>query len=335
MPILLSALIIAAPTYLYATLVRNIDRYEKEPVKYLLAAFLWGAVPAVILGIVLELVLAIPVVAIFGAETRATTFLNMGVLAPVVEETVKGLAVGMIFLWRRREFDGWIDGVVYGSTVGFGFAYVENIVYLYSAATPGEWFTLFFLRVIVLGFMHGFWTSLTGIGFGVARNLSSDLARAFVITLGLSGAILGHVLHNGSIALAEASEGASLCVSALSYLVLIVLMIGLGRMAGRRERAMMKAQLSDEVPHVIEDADYRALCAGNQARAWRGGMAHLACELAQKKQQVAIHGDGDSAIEIEALRARIRACWQSPATVLPVTLAPAPVAVPDPESPPA
>ncbi len=335
MPILLSALIVAVPTYLYATLVRNIDRYEKEPVKYLLAAFLWGAVPAVILGIVLELVLAIPVVAIFGAETRAATFLNMGVLAPVVEEIVKGLAVGMIFLWRRREFDGWIDGVVYGSTVGFGFAYVENVVYLFGTASVGEWFTLFFLRVIVLGFMHGFWTSLTGIGFGVARNLSSDLAKAFVITLGLSGAILGHVLHNGSIALAEASEGASLCVSVLSYLVLIVLMIGLGRLAGRRERAMLKAQLADEVPQVIEDADYQALCVGHKPRMWRSGMAHLACELAQKKMQYALHGDGASAIEIDALRARIRACWQLPAAVTPVTAAPAQAASPGPESPPA
>lgn len=333
MPILLSALIIAVPTYFYAALVRNIDRYEKEPVKYLLAAFVWGAVPAVILGIVLELVLAIPVVAIFGAETRAATFLNMGVLAPVVEEIVKGLAVGMIFVWRRREFDGWIDGVVYGSTVGFGFAYVENVVYLLGTASVGEWFTLFFLRVIVLGFMHGFWTSLTGIGFGVARNLTSDLAKAFVITLGLSGAIFGHVLHNGSIALAEASEGASLCVSAFSYFVLIVLMIGLGRMAGRRERALMKAHLSDEVPHVLEDADFQKLCNGNMPRTWRNGMPHLACELAQKKKQYAIHRDSASAIEIDALRARIRACWQAPAA--PVTAAPAPTAALGPESPPA
>lgn len=335
MPILLSALIVAVPTYMYAALVRNIDRYEKEPVKYLLAAFLWGAVPAVILGIILELVLAVPVVAIFGAETRAATFLNMGVLAPVVEEIVKGLAVGMIFLWRRREFDGWIDGVVYGSTVGFGFAYVENVVYLFGTASISEWFTLFFLRVIVLGFMHGFWTSLTGIGFGVARHLTSDLAKAFVIALGLSAAILGHVLHNGSIALAEASEGASLCVSAISYFVLIALMIGLGLLAGRRERALIKAQLADEVPHVIEDADYQALCAGNKPHTWRSGMAHLACELAQKKKQFAIHGDAGSAKEIDALRARVRACWQSPAPAVAATAALAPAAAPGPESPPA
>ena len=51
-------------------------------------------------------------------------------LAPVTEETLKGLGVLLIYLFRRREFDGIIDGIVYAGLIGAGFAFSENILYL-------------------------------------------------------------------------------------------------------------------------------------------------------------------------------------------------------------
>lgn len=343
MPLLLSAIIIAIPTYFYARIVRNIDRYEKEPVKYLIAAFLWGALPAVIVGVFLELVLAIPVIAIFGEESTAANFLNTGIIAPVVEEMIKAVALGVIYLLRRREFDGWIDGIVYGSTVGFGFAYVENVMYLAGTGSMGEWATLFVLRVLVLGFMHGFWTSLTGIGFGLARNRSSDLAKAALIAVGLSAAILGHILHNASLTLAEVSEGATLCVSGLTYLVLIVLMIGLSVIGGRRERGLMKAHLSDEVPDTLTPEAYEALSnPGSNTRnrlnlmpRQQRELFQLACELALKKRHLSVHGDdGHTLAEIGRLRATLRTLNPNAAAPAPsVTAMPDPAASPGPESP--
>jgi protease PrsW len=348
MPLLLSAIVIAIPTYFYARMVRNIDRYEKEPAKYLVAAFLWGALPAVIVGVFLELVFALPVIAIFGDESTAANFVNTGIIAPVVEEVIKAAALGAIYLWRRREFDGWIDGIVYGSTVGFGFAYVENVMYLAGTGSMGEWATLFALRVLVLGFMHGFWTSLTGIGFGLARNRSSDLAKAALIALGLSAAILGHILHNASLTLAEASQGATLCVSGLTYLVLIVLMIGLSVLGGRRERSLMQTHLSDEVPDVITSDAYEVLCNPrsntrnrlNLMPKQQRELFQLACELALKKRHLATHGDdGHTSAEIQRYRDALRVFNPlAPPTArampaAPVTSAPDPAAAPGPESP--
>lgn len=314
MPFIVTLIAVALPTFIYSWLVRRIDRYEKEPTKYLVAAFLWGAIPAVVLGLVIELILGIPIEAILG-ESIAGQFAQTAVVAPVVEELVKGLAVAAVFFLRRREFDGWVDGIVYGSTVGFGFAFVENIFYIIDTSTVGEWALLFVLRVVVFGFMHGFWTSLTGIGFGVARNSPRARTRFFAPILGLLAAILGHMIHNGSLVLTAATTGATLCVALLNYGILLVLMIGLGVVAARNDSAMLKTYLIDEVPDTISAEDYAALSNTQKnvqvqfriAPPQRRMFVQLAAELAQRKRQLIKLGyEGKMHEEIELLRQQLR-----------------------------
>ena len=107
MPLIVTVLGVALPTFIYSWLVRRIDRFEKEPTKYLIAAFLWGAIPAVVLGLVLELILGVPIEAILG-KSIAGELAQTAVVAPIVEELVKGMAVAAVFFLRRREFDGWV-----------------------------------------------------------------------------------------------------------------------------------------------------------------------------------------------------------------------------------
>jgi RsiW-degrading membrane proteinase PrsW (M82 family) len=294
-------ILIALPTWLYAWLVRRIDRYEHEPVRYLLAAFLWGAVPAVVLGVIIQVALDVPVRALLGAESVAAELVTTAVFAPVSEEILKGAAVALLYLRRRHEFDGWIDGIVYGSTVGFGFAFVENIGYLAGTSSVEEWWTLYFLRVLVFGFMHGFWTSLTGIGFGLARNRRSAAAKVALITGGLLLATLGHVVHNASMVLAQSSDGATMCLAGMNYFVLLALMIGLGVIAGRRERALMRAHLQDEAPDVLAPAAFAALVAERRGRSLPRELVQAACELALAKRRAA------GVDEIERLREKLRA----------------------------
>ncbi|MCX7938177.1 MAG: PrsW family intramembrane metalloprotease, partial [Thermoflexales bacterium] len=200
MPVWLSAIFIAAPTFAYAALVRSIDHFEKEPPKYLVAAFLWGMLPAALLALIAQVFLQVPTALLLGEEGAAS--IGAALYAPITEELAKGAAVAIIYAQRRREFDGWADGIVYGSTAGFGFAYIENILYLADTETLGEWLGLFFLRVIVLGFMHGFWTSLVGIGFGLARYAPRAELKAIYIGGGFVAAMLAHAVHNGSLVLA-------------------------------------------------------------------------------------------------------------------------------------
>ena len=310
----LTIVAVLVPTLLYIRIVHGIDRYEKEPLRYLLAAFLWGAVPAIILGLIFENILAIPVEALLG-KGLATEFIETGAIAPTVEEVVKATALVLLYLWRRQEFDGWVDGIVYGSTVGFGFAFVENIFYIHGTTTWGEWLTLFFIRVIIFGFMHGFWTSLTGIGLGVARNSHRPLVQWGAPMLGLLAAITGHLLHNGSLVLASSTSGATLLVAGLNYLILVVLLLGLGVVAARHDSDVLRTYLRDEVPDTISDTDYAALSSmrKNAQAHFLIGPKHqrafiqLAADLAQKKRQLLRMGEeGRTGAEIDRLREALR-----------------------------
>ena len=59
-----SALGAVVPTIFYAFIVRWMDPYEEEPFRLLALAFLWGAVPAIILSLIGEFVLGIPLSAL-------------------------------------------------------------------------------------------------------------------------------------------------------------------------------------------------------------------------------------------------------------------------------
>ncbi len=312
----ITALALAVPAYFYTWLIRSIDRFEKEPVRYLIAAFAWGALPAVILALILEVILSIPVAAILGKETLSAQLIDTAVSAPVVEEVVKAFAVMIIFLTCRREFDGWVDGIVYGGVTGFGFAYVENILYLMGTSSWSEWGALFFLRTIVFGGLHGFWTAITGASFGLARYMHGTAIKVFTIACGLIVAIAGHLIHNGALVLAESTEGATIAIALVNYTVLVFVMFLLWLLAGFVERSRLKTCLQDEVPNVLSAQAYAAICDRQAKKALsKLGMTpaqirqflHIAAKLTQKKLQFSKMGEeyGNSA-EIIRLRHELK-----------------------------
>src|SRR5256712_5682334 len=105
--------------------------------------FLWGAVFAVIIGIILEAILALPFQVVgplnqyiarrFGDPDTFILILVALVIAPFVEEFAK--AYGVLrrqFVIREPE-----DGFVYGATSGFGFSATENLLYGVAAFAIG------------------------------------------------------------------------------------------------------------------------------------------------------------------------------------------------------
>jgi RsiW-degrading membrane proteinase PrsW (M82 family) len=311
---LLTIVLVGLMTLLCFRVVRGIDRFEQEPARYLVAAFLWGAAPAVLLALIFQLILSIPVSLILGEESLGSALFGASIAAPVTEEILKGAAVVIIYLTRRREFDGWVDGIVYGAAAGFGFAFVENVLYLAGTETVEEWVALFFLRVIVFGFMHGFWTALTGFGFGIARNAANKGAQALAILAGLGAAILSHLLHNGALTLIEVSGGATLWVAVVNYGSLLVGLLIASIAALYYERRVMKTYLLDEVPLVLTQEQYASLIAARSAASARLGLAparqralvQAAAELAQKKRQLVKLGEaGMASPHIDHLRQQI------------------------------
>jgi len=50
-------------------------------------------------------------------------------IAPLVEEVIKGTAVLVLFWILHDEFDNVLEGLILGAASGMGFALVENSIY--------------------------------------------------------------------------------------------------------------------------------------------------------------------------------------------------------------
>ena len=187
------------PVPVYLLLVLWIDRYEAEPYWMLGTAFFWGALVAVFFAFVINTAGSVAV-AILTNDMKAAETFGAVISAPIVEESSKALILFIFFFWKKDEFDGVIDGIVYAAMVGLGFAMTENIQYYGKAVTKGgDALTfVFVLRGFLAPFSHPMFTSLTGIGLGLARQSRNALVKFIAPVFGLLAAISMHAIWNGS-----------------------------------------------------------------------------------------------------------------------------------------
>ncbi|GGC58121.1 PrsW family intramembrane metalloprotease [Hoyosella rhizosphaerae] len=247
------------PVIPIAMLFLWIDRWEPEPGRMLLAAFLWGASIAIVAAVIGSLLFNLTWMAVLPTSNELA--LSLSITAPVVEEVCKGLFLVWLFWFRRREFDGVVDGIVYAGLVGLGFAFTENIFYL-SAALREEGLegglVLFILRCVMSPFAHPLFTVMFGIGLGLAVQSRYKSVKVLAPVVGL---VLGMVLHglwNGSTLILDGVG--FLYVYALvmipTFVATIVLVVWqrrrLQKVVARQLPAMVSAQLipPHEVPHL-------------------------------------------------------------------------------------
>lgn len=317
--LLLSLAAAILPTILYVLLFYWADRYEREPVWLAVVAFVWGAVPAVIVSLFGELVLGWPWVDAPDSITGA--IIEGAVIAPIVEELAKGFALLLIFLIMRREFDGVLDGIVYGALIGFGFAMTENFFYFIGAYDEGGFVQLtvvIVLRAVLFGLNHAFYTGLTGIGFGLARLFRSPIAKASWILFGLLLAMITHSLHNLGASLA-AIDISGLGLSLLVALAGLGLLLTAVTLSWQHERNCIRSELAEEVGAVLSAEEYTQLTtrwhnplrkrgAAAQSRAYR---MHLYVELALRKARLR-YADPGEALTILQEVAQIRSQLAAP-----------------------
>lgn len=187
------------PVPLYLILVLWIDRYEAEPLWMLATAFFWGALIATFFAFLLNTTSQ----GVVGALTNANAGQAFAAVisAPIVEEIGKAVILFIFFLWKKDEFDGVVDGIIYASLAALGFAMTENILYYGKAVAAGGGEALTLL-VIIRGFFapfsHPLFTSLTGIGLGLARQSTNIAVKLLTPVIGLLMAIFMHSIWNGS-----------------------------------------------------------------------------------------------------------------------------------------
>jgi RsiW-degrading membrane proteinase PrsW (M82 family) len=172
-----------------------LDRWEPEPPRLLILAFIWGASVAVVVSVILELWVG----NLLGETESATSFGSVAIGAPVIEEAAKGLfLVLMMSGLRRNELNTLTDCLVYAGITAAGFAWLENIFYIANGASLSESLLTAGLRLIMGPFAHPLFTTMTGIGVYFALNRKNVAAKAGCILLGYLGAVLMHALWNGS-----------------------------------------------------------------------------------------------------------------------------------------
>lgn len=316
MALIVSLLFGFVPMFLFGLFVYWLDRYEKEPKALLGAAFFWGVIIAGGGAFIINTILGIGVYVVTNSDA-ATNFATASIIAPIVEETLKGLAVAVVFFMFRKEFDSVLDGIIYGSMVGLGFSAIENTLYIYrNGYLEGGWeglFALAFIRVILVGWMHACFTAFTGIGFALARVNKNVLIKFGAPIFGLAIAITVHAFHNTFGSVVGSGGLDSLGLTVLADMVGYSFMVGLIIWTIIHERNVVKKQLLGEVSSgLISQAQYQKVLspitlttAGLSGRA-TSKFYHLLGELAHKKDQLERHGDesGNSAI-IEKLRAEL------------------------------
>jgi RsiW-degrading membrane proteinase PrsW (M82 family) len=314
MPFLVSLFFGFVPMFIFAAFVYWLDRYEKEPKVLFGAAFVWGVVIAAGGAFIINTAFGIGIYVFTGSEGAAEIG-TTSIVAPIVEEILKGLAVAIVFFMFYKEFDSILDGIIYGGVAALGFAATENTLYIFrNGYQEGGWeglFVLVFIRVILVGWQHPFYTAFTGIGFAIARTNRNFLIKLIAPIVGLGTAIVTHAFHNTFGGLIGGAEGliTSTFVDWIGWTFMLFFIIWMIA----HERNIVKNNLYSEVTSgLMTPAQYqKALSPWTVTTAGLSGrntsrFYQVCGELAHKKEQAQKQGDeGGNLAIIEKLRAEL------------------------------
>lgn len=338
---IVSALACLPTTAFGLWVVRRLDRNEKEPWRLVLVAAAWGAVVSTSL--------------VIWGET-AWEALSLGWLVPgpglsasiayaagINEEVAKGVAVLLLYLVMRDEFDDIVDGIVYGAAVGLGFNFMESISYmthLYvvfapdgGAAAAVQWYAR---QGLGLFFGHATYTALVGAGIGVARQLRGRRRKLTAIAAGFVAAIAAHFawdawltffpLSHSAFALVQVHLRTLLMTGPFTAAVLVLLAAGLqvegaGLSAALRAEAAggMGAVLPEEVTVLISPwrrlrARLRAFQLGGVGAYRRLARLHTAqLDLAMERWHFERQETDDPPETVDEMRRRVQALRPSQA----------------------
>jgi len=120
-------------------------------------------------------------------------------VAPIVEEILKSLV--LVYYVRRPDFTYFVDGAIYGFTVGTTFGLLENLLYIsriQGDPSTSTALALALTRAFSTSLMHGSASALVGVALGRLR-FGRGLTRLASVGIGLSAAIVLHLAFNNLI----------------------------------------------------------------------------------------------------------------------------------------
>lgn len=218
-----------------------LDRWEPEPPRLLVMAFLWGASVAVLFSVLFSAAFAHLIGALLLTTGDQRDFVTATVGGPAIEEAFKGAFLLVMMTGRRRyELNTLTDCLVYAGFTAVGFAWLENIFYIASGETVPQSLAIAGMRLLVAPFAHPLFTTMTGIGVYYALQQRTFVARAACVLLGYLGSVVMHGLWNGSALLGAKTY---LGVYVLWMMPMFALAVTLAVASRRRERHIVAGKL--------------------------------------------------------------------------------------------
>ncbi len=187
--ILCTALI---PTIIYTIYIRNIELYEREKWRWITVGFLWGAIIALPFLYILARIYS-------GQYSREHEYYELNdslwtlilicLILPFIGEFIK--IMGMVIV--KSQVDEVEDGLIYGGTLGLGFAAMANIFYLYQGF---EWeprtLVLLIIPSISTALLHASSSAIAGYG---AAKKAVDMENRSMVSYFVAGVLI-HGLFN-------------------------------------------------------------------------------------------------------------------------------------------
>lgn len=165
------------PVILLLIYIYRQDKYEKEPIGMLLLAFVGG-----ILSIFLDLILVGIVNGIWYSDT---VFYSAFIEAGFPEELCKFFIL-FLFFWWNKNFNEYMDGIVYATFVSLGFACLENILYVFDSG-----FGTGVMRAIISVPGHFLFGVLMGYFFSLAKFDKSNTLIYLILSVLVPGIVHG------------------------------------------------------------------------------------------------------------------------------------------------
>ncbi len=282
------------PMIFYMVLIWLMDRYEREPFWLVSLNFLWGATGAIMFGIIGSIIMGLGVsefIYQFANKTDANDLNNIAgavLVAPMVEESTKGAFLLLVAL--SRNFDGPVDGAVYGGSIGLGFGMTENFLYFLSYPTSYEsLFFLIFIRTLFSALLHCCTQATFGAAIGFAKFRGWGV-KLLVVPLGLFTAMFMHFTWNLTVSFE------STALLGFVFMILCVLAIfTIFQLGVYHEGKMILRELTDESKNGVIPAahlKYIPYTSRRYKRGWLQGKINqkdyvkAATRLALRKYQI-------------------------------------------------
>lgn len=179
------------PVLLLGSYVYYKDRFEKEPLKMLVKAFLFGCISA-LPAIFMESLLSARY-EMLGGDMLPGVFKGLYtgfVVAGFSEEFCK-LVLLALAVWRSRYFDEYFDGIVYATFVSLGFAGLENVMYVFGQEDFESSIATGTMRALLAVPGHFLFGVVMGYYFALAKfqakNRFGNIVKALVFPMLLHG----------------------------------------------------------------------------------------------------------------------------------------------------